>query len=250
MNKRWLVLVWLLGFTLPLAAQEGVRLISNMGLIDSGASPGLSPPNTLVVGLDVNMNVLFKLSDDTGVIKGGQFLKGFNSFNLEVQNRFGKSGAYLYTLELKAGAHVVQRKFTIDIRIDLPQESEQKQTETQAESEHVVSLYVDGQLVVSYRKLYTEELSEEIAAIPRPYKINPYESAAEPQPDTGVPILAAAAAAYQVIKGLLSKKKSDKPTRPVDLKSQIATRWVRLDSSGEERTLTAIISLWIEDRKD
>jgi hypothetical protein len=247
MNKRWLVLVWILGFALPLAAQEGVRLISNMGLIDSGANLRLSPPNTLVVGIDVNMDVLFKLSDDTGVIKGGQFLKGFNSFSLDVQDRFGRSGTYPYTLELKAGAHIVRKKFKIDIRIDLPQESEQQQSETQAESEHVVSLYVDGQLVVSYRKLYTEELSKEIAAIPRPYKINPYESAAEPQPDAGVSILSAAAAAYQVIKGLLGKKKPDKPTRPVDLKTQISTRWLRLSSSGEERTLAAVISLWIED---
>ncbi len=200
---------------LPLAALENVRLISDIGLIDPGASQTTIPPNTLVVGIDVTRDVLYKLSDDGGIIKGGQFLKGFNAISLNVRDRFEQSGTYAYTLELKAGEYVAQKKFKIDIRIDLPVELEGKTAEAPVESEHVVSMYVGGQLVVSYRKLYTAKLSEEIAAIPRPYTIDPYDSSAEPSPDMGFPILGAAAAAYQVIKGLLSKKKSVEPTRPV-----------------------------------
>jgi hypothetical protein len=122
---------------------------------------------------------------------------------------------------------------------------EEKQAEAPVDSEHVVSMYVGGQLVVSYRKLYTAKLSEEIAAIPRPYKINPYDSSAEPSPDMGFSILGAAAAAYEVIKGLLSKKKSVEPTRPVVKKTHISTRFIRTNPSGEELSVTAVISLWI-----
>jgi hypothetical protein len=222
MNKQLLFLTWILGFAFSLVAQENVRLISDIGLLDNDVRQRTTPPDVLVVGIDVTMNVLYKLSDDRGVIKGGQFLKGFNAFSIDVGNRFEQSGAYAYTLELKAGAYVVQKKFKIDIRIDLPHKLQEKQAEAPAESEHVVSMYVGGQLVVSYRKLHTAELSEEIAAIPRPYKIDPYDAAAEPSPDTGFPILGAAVAAYQVIKGLLSKKDSEAPTRPVVKKTQIS----------------------------
>jgi hypothetical protein len=246
MNKRWLALVWILGFALFLMAQEDVRLISDIGLIDSGISRRTSPPSALVIGIDLTMPALYKLSDDSGVIKGGQFLKGFNSFSLDVRDRFDQSGNYAYTLELKAGDYVVQRKFVIAIRIDLPKELEQPQAEPPVESEHVVSMYVDGQLVVSYRKLHTAELSKEIAAIPRPYKINPYDSGAEPSPDMGASILDAAAAAYSVIKDLLSKKDSDQPVQPVVKKTQISARFIRSNPSGGELTVTAIISLWLE----
>lgn len=247
MNKRLLVLVWILGFTFPLVAQENVRLISDIGLIESDAGKSDTPPETVIVGIEANMDLLYKLLDDTGVIKGGQFLKGFNSFRINVHNRFDRSGTYAYTLELKAGNYVVQRKFKIDIRIDLHEELEGKQAEAPAKSEHVVSMYVGGQLVVSYRKLHTADLSEEIAAIPRPYEIDPYDSAAEPSPDAGIPILGAAVAAYQVIKGLLSKKVPEEPSRPVVARTQISTSFIRSNPDGAERTVTAVISLWLED---
>ncbi len=237
----------ILGFAFPLIAQENIRLISDIGLIDSGVNHKTTPPNALVVGIDVNMDTFYKLSDDRGVIKGGQFLQGFNAISINVRDRFEQSGTYAYTLELKTGASVVQKKFKIDIRIDLPAELEEKRVTPPQESEHVVSMYVGGQLVVSYRKLYTAELSKEIAAIPRPYKINPYDSSAEPSPDMGFSILDAAAAAYQVIKGLLSKKDSDEPTRPVVKRTQISTSFIRNNPSGGELTVTAVISLWIED---
>jgi hypothetical protein len=246
MNKRWLVLVWTLGFVFPLGAQDRVRLISDIGLIEGGIVQGLTSPITLIVGIDLTMTALYKLSDERGVIKGGQFLKGFNSFSLDVRDRFERSGTYAYTLELKAGDYVVQKKFKIDIRLDRPQELEQQQTETPAESEHVVSMYVGGQLVVSYRKLHTAELSKEIAAIPRPYKIDPYDSSAEPKPDMGFPILGAAVAAINAIKGLLSKKDTKELTRPVVKKTQISTRFIRINPSGGELTVTAVISLWLE----
>ena len=158
--------MWILGLVLPLAAQENVRLISDIGLIDSGARQTTTPPNTLVVGIDVTMDVLYKLSDDEGIIKGGQFLKGFNAISLNVRDRFEQSGTYAYTLELKAGAYVVQRKFKIDIRIDLPLVVAEEQAEAPVENEHVVSMYVGGQLVVSYRKLYTAKLSKKLLPYP------------------------------------------------------------------------------------
>ena len=249
MNRRLLALIWILGFTLPSLAQENVRLISDIGLIESGVGRNATPPNTLIVGIDVNRDVFYKLSDERGIIKGGQFLIGFNAFSINVRDRFERSGTYAYTLEIKAGASVVQRKFKIDIRIDHPMELEEEQAKTPAESEHIVSMYVGGQLVVSYRKLHTAELSKEIAAIPRPYKIDPYDSAAEPSPDTGIPILGAAVAAYQIIKGLLSKKDSEEPTRPPVKRIQISTSFIRSKPSGGELTVTAVISLWLEDNR-
>jgi hypothetical protein len=227
-------------------AQDSVRLISDIGLIDSGTGQITTPPNNLIIGIDLTMAALYKLSDESGVIKGGQFLKGFNAFSLDIRDRFDQSGNYAYTLELKAGDYVVQRKFVIAIRIDLPEAADPPQAEPQAESEHVVSMYVGGQLVVSYRKLHTAELSEEIAAIPRPYKINPYDAAAEPAPDMGFPILGAAVAAYSLIKGLLSKKDSEGATQPVVKKTQIALRFIRIDPSRGGQTATAVISLWLE----
>jgi hypothetical protein len=247
MNKNVLILGWTLGFALLLGAQEHIRLISDIGLIDGRTGTTIAPPSTLVMGITVNLDVLFKLSDDGGVIKAGQFLKGFNTFGLDVHNRFERSGTYAYTLELKAGSYLVQKDFKIDIRIDLPKEPEENKEPIPAKSEHVVSMYVGGQLVVSYRKLHTAKLFKDIASIPRPYSINPYDSSAEPSPNAGgVSILSAAAAALQAITGLLSKKDEEEPLRPVVTKTQITKRFIRIDPSGAERTATAVISLWIE----
>jgi len=238
--------VFILGLSTLLGAQDDIRLISNIGLIDSGTGQTTAPPNTLVIGIDVTRDVLFKLGDDSGIIKAGQFLKGFNTFSLNMRNRFGQSGTYAYTLEIKAGSYIVQKEFKLDIRIDLPKEL--KEEAVTAKSEHVVSLYVSGQLVVSYRKLHTAKLSKDIAAIPRPYAIDPYESSAEPSPNaSGVSILSAAAAAYQVIKGLLSKKDSQEPVRPVVPKTQIAKQFVSSVPGSGGRLVTAVITLWVED---
>ena len=141
---------------------------------------------------------------------------------------------------------IANKKFKIDIRLDLPKELEQQEAETPVESEHVVSMYVGGQLVVSYRKLHTAELSKEIAAIPRPYKIDPYDSSAEPKPDMGFSILGAAVAAINTLKGLLNKKDTKALTRPVVKKTQISTRFIRINPSGGKLAVTAVISLWLE----
>lgn len=238
----------ILGLSTFLGAQDNIRLISNIGLIDSVTSQTTAPPNTLVIGIDVTRDVLFKLGDGSGVIKAGQFLKGFNTFSLNMRHRFGQSGTYAYTLEIKAGSYIVQKEFKLDIRIDLPKELKETEEAVTAKSEHVVSLYVSGQLVVSYRKLHTAKLSKDIAAIPRPYAIDPYESSAEPSPDaSGVSVLSAAAAAYQVIKGLLSKKDSQEPVRPVVPKTQITRQFVSGVSGSGGRLATAVITLWVDD---
>jgi hypothetical protein len=248
MSKKSLVLIWFAAFTLVLSAQESIPLISEIGMIESESDSGTTPPRQMIIGVEVTRDVLYKLFDERGVLKGGQFLRGFNSFGIDVGDRFEHAGSCSYTLELKYGSRVFRKSFTLDIRIDEPQVIQPQPDEDVIKRENIVSMYVGNRLIVSNRKLYTSELSKKIQEIPRPYNIDPYDSAAEPSVKDlqGVPILEALAAAAGVIKGLFSKKDDAEPPKPVRKKSVITKRFIRNDPERGEITVTAVISLRTE----
>jgi len=245
MSKKRLVLLWFAVFTLVLNAQESLNLISEIGLIESETDVGSAPPRELIIGVDATRAAFYKLSDGRKILKGGQFLRGFNSFSIDVRNHFEQSETRTYTLELKSDSRVVRKHFTLEIRIDVPRVVQPVSDEAVIKRENIVSMYVGDRLIVSNRKLYTSELSKKIQEIPRPYNIDPYDSAAEPSVKDvqGVPVLEALAAAAGVIKGLFTKKDTEEPSKPVRKKSLITKRFIRNDPERGEIPVTAVISL-------
>lgn len=243
MSKRVLCVIFILNLCIGPFAQTPSPTVLEIGLIDSDSYRGTSPPVRLIVGLELSQDALYKLSHNAATLKGGRFLKGFNSFSLETDNFFEGSGVHTYILELKVEDRIIRQEFEIAIEMEGQAHRETKETPVE-DKEYTVMMYIGDQLVASSKKLPTSEPSKKIEMPPPPYQIDPYASAGEPDYNvTGVPILAAAAAIYQTIKDLTAKKDKDVRPQPIRKKSKILSTFLRSSPDGQVYKVNATISL-------
>jgi hypothetical protein len=219
-------------------------VVLEIGLIDSDNYRGTSPPAQLIVALELSQNAYYKLIQNGLTLKGGRFLKGFNSFSLESNTFFRGSGIHTYTLELKVEDRIIKQDFEIAVEME-DQAPPAKKDLPAEDKEYTVLMYIGDQLVASSKKLPTAEPSKKIEVPPPPYQINPYASAAEPDHNdvTGVPILATAMAIYQTIKSLTARKDEEVPPQPIQKKSVILSTFLRSSPDGQVYKAKATISL-------
>jgi hypothetical protein len=243
MSKQSLCAIFLLNLCLGALAQTPPPVVLEIGLIDSDSYRGTSPPSRLIVGLELSQDALYKLTHNKTTLKGGRFLKGFNSFGLETDNFFEGSGVHTYILELKVEDRIIRQKF--EIAVEIEGQTQGVMPETLAENkEYSVLMYIGDQLVASSKKLPTSEASKKIEVPPPPYQINPYASAAEPDYNvTGAPIFATAIALYQIIKDLTAKKDEDVRPQPIRKKSLITSTFLRSSPDGQVYKVNATIEL-------
>jgi hypothetical protein len=248
MSKRSLCAIFLFTTCLVLSAQTPSPVLLEIGLIDSDSYRGNSPPARLIVGLELSQDALYKLTHNKATLKGGRFLKGFNSFSLETDSFFEGSGVHTYILELKLADRIIRQEF--EIVVEMEDQAPRVSKETPADDkEYSVLMYIGDQLVASSKKLPTAEPSKKIEIPPPPYQIDPYTSAAEPDNNvTGVPIFAAALAIYQTIKDLTANKDKDLRPQPIPKKSMILSTFLRSSQDGQVYKAKASISLRIQFR--
>jgi hypothetical protein len=248
MIKRSLCAIFLLSICISALAQNPPPVVLSLGLIDSDSYRGTSPPARLIVGLELSQDALYKLTLNNTTLKGGRFLKGYNSFSIETDKFFEASGIHTYVLELKVEDLLVRQEF--EIAVEMEGQIPPSTKETPAENkEYNVLMYIGDQLVASSKKLPASVPSKKIEIPPPPYQIDPYASAAEPDYNvTGVPILAAAAAIYQTIKDLTAKKDKDIPPQPIQKKSMILSTFLRSSPDGQVYKVNATIELRIPFR--
>lgn len=244
MSKRALCVIFLFHLYLGVFAQDRLPAVLEIGLIDSDSYRGTSPPSQLIVGLNLNQVAYYKLIHKGSTLRGGRFLKGFNSFSIETNDFFRGSGAHAYTLELKVEDRIIQQEFEIVVEMD-DNAPPAKKNPPFEKKEYTVLMYIGEQLVASSKKLPTVEPSRHIEMPPPPYQIDPYASAAEPDYKvTGVPILATAMALYQTIKDLTTKKDKEVRPPPVQKKSTILSAFLRSSPDGQVYQANATISLY------
>lgn len=243
MSKRSLCAIFLLSLSLGALTQTPPPLVLEIGLIDSDSYRGTSPPARLIVGLEMSQDALYKLTHNKTTLKGGRFLKGFNSISLETDNFFEGSGVHAYILELKVENRIIRQEF--EIAVEMEDQAPRVTKETPAENkEYSVLMYIGDQLVASSKKMPTAEPSKKIEMPPPPYQIDPYASAAEPDYNaTGVPIFATAIALYQTIKDLTAKKEKDERPQPIRKKSLITSTFLRSSPDGQVYKVNATITL-------
>ena len=243
MNKRSLCALFLFNLFLSALAQTPPPVVLGIGLIDSDSYRGISPPARLIVGLEMSQDALYKLTHNKTILKGGRFLKGFNSISLETDNFFEGPGVHTYILELKVDDRIIRQEF--EIAVEIEDQAPRVTKETPAENkEYSVLMYISNQLVASSKKLPTAEPSKKIELPPPPYKIDPYASAAEPDYNaTGVPIFATAIALYQTIKNLTAKKDKNERPQPIRKKSLVTSTFLRSSTDGQVYKVNATITL-------
>jgi len=85
-------------------------------LIDSDELRGETAPSEMVLGVDVNEDVLYKLSDESRVLKGGRFFPGFNTLSLNAEKFFYKPGKHIFYLEVKSGPLIQKEQLEIFVQ--------------------------------------------------------------------------------------------------------------------------------------
>lgn len=226
--------------------KERYPLVTEMALIKSDVYYDNTPPSHISIGIDIKNMAYYKLSDETNVIKGGRFLQGFNSIQLEANSLFDRSGSHIYFLDLKTGDFILRKEIRIDIALDTEENKEKNETIAVARNpQYKLSMYIGDELVATRTSKFQQKLSLNIEKPPLPENYDPYDMVREDNPmANSASIFQALALAQEIIKSLSSKKDKEKRFDPLEKSQKIRTTFFRKDSGGIEREVSAEITLY------
>lgn len=214
-------------------------------MIDSDELRGESPPSEMVLGVDVNEDVLYKLSDESRVLKGGRFFPGFNTLSLNAEKFFYKPGKHIFYLEVKSGPLI--QKEQLEIFVQMPEIEERVPPPEDVDIrnfEYQVVMYLDDQMVASSTKIIKEKVPPKVDMPKYKAKWEPFGPPADNDPSaSSFSILGAAAAAAKLIKGLVDKKNEENAVKPLIKSRMVNVNFMRLDATGSKKEINAVVTL-------
>jgi len=213
--------------------------------IDRDELRGETPPSDLVLGVDVSHDALYKLSDETGVLKGGRFFPGLNTLSLSTENLFDKAGKHHFYLEVKFGS-VIQKE-ELEISVQMPEIEEQAPLPKEVDIrnfEYQVAMYLGDQMIASSTKILREKVSPKVEMPKYKARWEPFGPPEGNDPSTNsFPILGAAAAAAKLIKGLVDKNREEDTVKPLRKTRLLNVSFNRLDVTGSKKEINAVVTL-------
>lgn len=244
-KKIVFLVILILSFNLYSYDLEEFSLVTDIWLAEIGEDKMFTPPDRLVIGIDLTENAYYKLSDKENVIKGGLFRKGPNFIDIEANDLFKKSGTHIYSLDLKVGEFVLREKIEIDIQLDA--DDVDVQSKDKAENpEYELSMFIGGRLVLSSKKFLPKNLSFEIEKPPLPENYGPFYEVRGRDKNpmlNSFSIIDAVGAAYGLIKKMIDKKRTRKTEQPLKKYKQQTVTFIRRDSEGVSREIHAVVTL-------
>lgn len=227
------------------AQYSDVELNVVVWFIDKDELRGESPPSDLVLGVHVNHDVLYKLSDETGVLKGGRFFPGLNTLSVDTEDFFEKPGKHLFYLEIKAGSVIQKEELEISVQIPEIKELSPPPKDVDVRNfEYQVAMYLDNQLIASSTKILKEKVPPKVEMPKYKARWEPFGPPEDNDPSTNsFPILGAAVAAAKLIKGLVDKKNEENQVKPLIKTRILNVSFKRMDSSGSKKEINAVITL-------
>jgi hypothetical protein len=243
-NTVFLV-IFIVSFSIYSYEQALISPVKDIWLVEIGEDKIFTPPDRLVIGIDLTENAYYKLSDKENVIKGGLFKKGPNFIDIEANDLFKKSGTHVYSLDLKVGEFVLREKIEIDIQLDF--DDVDVQSKNKAENpEYELSMFIGDRLVLSSKKFLPKNLSFEIEKPPLPENYGPFYEVRGRDKNpmlNSFSIIDAVGAAYGLIKKMIDKKRMRKTEQPLKKYRQQTVAFIRRDSEGISREIHALITL-------
>lgn len=214
---------------------------------DETSSLLASPPETILLGVEMASDVYYKLMDGRNVLKGGQFHRGFNAVPLQAWKLFREPGAFPYILEFKAGDMIVRRELIIGVQMDFVGIMGKPSSGRQDE-EFLLEMYFGDDLLASSRKTLPSARDMGIEVPPPTGKYDPFGPGYqnEPRIPNSIPIMAIPAAIIEAIKAL-KKKDEVEPVPPPKLKTDILVSFKRPNASGDDIEVRARVSLGLRD---
>lgn len=220
--------------------------VLKIGLVTSRASlltTSLSPPEKLLLGVEMANPVLYKFSSGNSVIKGGEFRRGFNALAIEARDLLDRPGAHTYVLEFKAEDMIVRREIVFGVEM-----SASGVTRTPAVSgppaDYLVKLYLGETLLASSRKSQPVSLNAEVEAPPPTGEYDPFGPGYQNEPKfpSSISIMAIPAVIKELI-DQLKKKNEVEPVPEVELKNETTFIFSRTSAAGREIEIRARLTL-------
>jgi hypothetical protein len=202
--------------------------VMKIGVVSSSTvtvQTSVNPPETLILGVDMANEVLYKLFADGEVIKGGMFRRGFNEIVFDVRRIFRESGNYAFILEFKAGDLLIRRGIIVHMRRETFG-ALGRQPQTAQIAEYAVKLYLGNRLLAANQRTVPLSPPMDIPVPPPSGKYDPFGPGYQNEPrfPTSVPITAVPAAIKELIDAF--KKRNDvEPVPPVELRMDMQYRF-------------------------
>jgi hypothetical protein len=223
-------------------------LITEIALIDSEIYKRSTPPEKIVIGIEIENPAYYRLSDDKKLIKGGLFNRGFNSFSLTAYELFENSGSHIYILDLKAEDLFLKKELEIDIQLD-SQVITKRADEQSRDFEYNLSLYIGDELIIASKKFHHEKLSwkfeipaptSNLSPLIPPEKVDPRK---EDFTAHSFSIPDAVAGVLGLIKGLKKKESEEEKVSYFQKTKRLTTTFIRKNLEGIEKEVRAVIML-------
>jgi hypothetical protein len=220
--------------------------VMKLGVVSSSAvtvHSSVYPPDSLILGVEMAGEVLYKLSANGEVIKGGMFRRGFNEIVIEARHVFRESGNYPYTLEFKAGDLVIRRALTLNLRRETYGQIGRRQEARTAE--YSVKLYLGERLLAANQRTAAVAPPLDIPVPPQAGQYDPFGPGYqnEPKYPGGVP-LAALPGAVKEIFDAFKKRNATDPVPPVELK--VDMQYVFSEQSPDAPSSEVRAHLWLD----
>ncbi len=241
-KKTLAILLFILIFNIYSYSEKKLHLAADVWLIGDKLDSGFNPPEELVLGIDINKDAFYRLSENEIIIKGGFFNSGFNLLNLESKNLFDKSGSSEYFLDLKVSEIIFRKSFEIEIQLN-SQNSDTKNDYKAKYPERELLMYIEGKLMSSRKKLPPAKLSMKIDMPPQPRVHNPYYPIERSNPSLrSFSVIDAAKLFFGFVKKITKKRKKQRLDH-IQRKKQITAIFHKRNSEGEVKEVKAVITL-------
>ncbi|OGD30545.1 MAG: hypothetical protein A2Y56_04545 [Candidatus Aminicenantes bacterium RBG_13_63_10] len=203
-------------------------------------------PAALVLGLETQVEMLFKLSDEQGPLRGGVLHRGLNLIAVEAGRLFDSSRTHLFTLDLKSGGIEIREELALEVR--LSSEPASSGAPRPMDLEYKVTLFAGGRQVGASRKTGQDKNPLALDIPKANLRANPMfkPPGASDDPfdpsNRGVSILDAIGVAYGLLQDLFKDK-----TRPyestIEKKSSENYVYYAGSEGGKENRITALVTL-------
>jgi len=236
--------------------------VTSIALVKGVGEDIIIPQGMLPLVVEMQNRAFYKFSEGSNVVKGGEFVPGFNVIGLDANLLFSHSGRREYFLELKSGPLILKKKIDLEVNVAWPAPPAAEGPATPAEipagtappsrvREYQLSMYVGGDLVMASTK--TETIRPLFLGLPasnNPAFLKPdyYTKRGDPwlSPNFNTfSIFDALGLLYKALKDLWGKKKGQTAEPPrVQTVQDLTLKFRSRNASGYESELKVDLNLW------
>ncbi len=239
------LMVFIVSFGFSSSEQKIISPVRDVWLSEIGDDKLFTPPDRLVIGIDLAESAYYKLSEKQSVIKGGLFKRGISFIEIDARELFNVSGTHVYTLDLKIGDLVLSETIEIDIQLDSEEADEQAKDQVM-DPEYKLSMFIGDQLVLSSKKFVSKGVQFEVEKFPLPENYGPFYEVRGKDKNpmqNSFSIIDAVSVALGLIKKMIDKKRKQN-TKPLLKKyRQLTLTFIKRDSEGVTREIHAVVTL-------